>query len=677
MEYPSFKLLLYWLLGILIAEKYHFSDALSVALVLLSLLAIFVFHSFSFKTIRLENFLTMCTVIALSIFGFQEHNNATNSALSKYTHQTVSIHARVLEVRKEDSLKQQLIVVVDALELDSIRTIKPSKCVVYLKGNKRLLPGDSFWAKASINKIAKAKHQYQFDQSKYWKRKGISEQVWMESSDLLLDENQDYSVIESIRRKQREGLVLLRGANISESAKQVLSALVYGDKRGMDVQLSKSFTDIGVVHVLAVSGLHVGLIYGLFAWLLGFISFLNRIPILRSALLIVIIILYALFTGMSPSVMRASLMFILFAMSSAFSRRTSPFNIVFLSAFILLLINPNLLFDISFQLSYLAVLGILYFYRFAKVFLLDKHWLLRFIMGLAIVSVSAQLSTGLLGLYYFHQFPPLFLVGNILVLPLITLLLYLGLAYQLLLVFQLNTNFVDRLVDAYCDFIFSLLNHLNRLSPEPIINAISLNEMLYVYGLIVLSALIFLERKYKLLKVLYAYILLAVMVVSFSDDEHNEELMINADFKGVVITALQGDEMVLIKTNVDFDPTYLLGDYALQKNVDCVDTVLLKDSYQNSFVRLDSGMIQVFDLSMVILHEKTQSTSCIDLDLLILDYPVKDVPKIEKLFHPQIVLLSASIYPKERLRLKRDWKEIGVELIDLKEEAYFYQKLKP
>jgi len=201
--------------------------------------------------------------------------------------------------------------------------------------------------------------------------------------------------------------------------------------------------------------------------------------------------------------------------------------------------------------------------------------------------------------------------------------------------------------------------------------------MLYVYGLIILSALFFLERKYKLLKVLYAYILLAVVACCIPNDEHNEELMINANFKGVVITVLQGDEMVLIKTDADFDPTYLLGDYALQKDVDCVDTVLLNDSYQNSFVRLDSGMIQVFDLSMVILHEKAQSTSCIDVDLLMLDYPAKDVPEIEKLFHPQMVLLSASIYPKERLRLKRDWKEIGLELIDLKEEAYFYQKLRP
>ena len=99
-------------------------------------------------------------------------------------------------------------------------------------------------------------------------------------------------------------------------------------------------------------------------------------------------------------------MFLFYSISLALNRSTSSFNIVCISALTLLIYNSNLLYDIGFQLSYIAVFGILYFYQFFKKYLISKYVLVKMILGLAFISISAQLSTGILSAYYFHAFPP-------------------------------------------------------------------------------------------------------------------------------------------------------------------------------------------------------------------------------------------------------------------------------
>ena len=194
----------------------------------------------------------------------------------------------------------------------------------------------------------------------------------------------------SIRKKQIEWLELLQKQDMNLSTKQIISALVLGDKRGVSKDISSTFTNLGLIHTLALSGLHISLIYGICAFVLSIL--LKYMPKLQSIVLVSIILSYAILTGLSPSVMRASLMLLLYAFSLAINRRTTAFNIVFLSALILLIYNQNLLFDIGFQLSYLAVLGILYFYKFFRYFIEKQNYLKRFILSLVLVSLSAQVS---------------------------------------------------------------------------------------------------------------------------------------------------------------------------------------------------------------------------------------------------------------------------------------------
>jgi competence protein ComEC len=141
-----------------------------------------------------------------------------------------------------------------------------------------------------------------------------------------------------------------------------LAALTLGYQDEIKDDLYNSYSNSGAMHILSVSGLHVGIIYVVFLFLFSFLNKTKQTLLIKSALIITLLWGYAFITGLSPSVMRASLMFSLVALADALNSKSNIYNSVFFSAFVLLLINPNYLFDVSFLLSYSAVLSIVYFH---------------------------------------------------------------------------------------------------------------------------------------------------------------------------------------------------------------------------------------------------------------------------------------------------------------------------
>ena len=211
------------------------------------------------------------------------------------------------------------------------------------------------------------------------------------------------------------------------TARAVVRALVLGDRDGLTPVVREAYAASGTLHVLAVSGLHVGLLYWLVGLLLGWLRSIRLVRVAAPAVSLGVLGFYAFVTGLSPSVLRATLMFGLVTVAPLLGRRTNVYNTLAASAFVLLCWQPLWLFAVGFQLSYLAVLGIVYlqprFYgcwRFGSR-VLDRLWLL------SSVSLAAQVATAPLSLYYFHQFPTYFLVANWVVVPAAALILCLGL----------------------------------------------------------------------------------------------------------------------------------------------------------------------------------------------------------------------------------------------------------
>lgn len=203
----------------------------------------------------------------------------------------------------------------------------------------------------------------------------------------------------------------------------ILKALTTGDKRGIDEGLRSSFATSGLMHVLAVSGLHVGIIYMILGWLAAPLLLLRRGKALRTLSVLAALWLYALFTGMSPSVTRATLMFSFLLVGESAGRRYASENALFASAFFLAISDPNIVYEVGFQLSYLAVFGIFKLYRPISSLVATGRWLPDKAWELCALSLAAQIATTPISLYYFHQFPTYFIFGNLLIVPLVGLVI--------------------------------------------------------------------------------------------------------------------------------------------------------------------------------------------------------------------------------------------------------------
>ena len=198
----------------------------------------------------------------------------------------------------------------------------------------------------------------------------------------------------------------------SEQELVTVKAMLLGRRDEVTSEMENVYQSTGTSHILAVSGLHFGIVFLLFSIIFGWLK-TGRLRWLYYLLVLLGIWSFAFLTGSSPSVMRASLMLTIVLVAEFSSRKSSIYNSIFVSAFLLLLFDPYLLFSVSFQLSYAAVLGIVYLYQriYALVFL--RSSILNFLWKITTVSLSVQMITFPITLFYFHQFPLVFPVTNL------------------------------------------------------------------------------------------------------------------------------------------------------------------------------------------------------------------------------------------------------------------------
>lgn len=204
----------------------------------------------------------------------------------------------------------------------------------------------------------------------------------------------------------------------------IAEALLIGYTNDLDKDLVQAYSNTGVVHIIAISGMHLGLIYIMLVWLFAKIPFVNRSRILQVVLILACLWLFSLITGAAASVLRSAVMFTFIALGKNFFKQTSVYNSLAASAFLMLCFNPYFLWDVGFQLSYLAVGGIIAFQKpIYNCFYIKNKWLNK-VWQLMAISLAAQLLTFPVCIYYFHQFPNLFLITNIIAVPLSGIILY-------------------------------------------------------------------------------------------------------------------------------------------------------------------------------------------------------------------------------------------------------------
>lgn len=330
--------------------------------------------------------------------------------------------ARVSLSAGETGPYQKIIAEIDLIFSEGEPVPVHGKILLYLPREAPLIYGDQLLVRGRPDSFREPVFPDEFNYKKYMWRKGILFQHFLSENHFIHIPDEGIHFPGKVAYQFREEVIRKIKKRIHDPQVQALMiALTTGKRDYFDEETYDQFVGAGIVHILAVSGLHVGILYLLLIRLTQFLSFHLAGRRIRLILILNFFFFFAFLTGLTPSVLRSVVMFSVMLLGLTFDRKSPIMNSVFLSAFLLLSCNPELLWQVGFQLSYSAVIGILLFHPVFHSMWQPKY---RFIQGcwnLITVSISAQLATLPLSLYYFKQFPTYFIVSNLIAIPFATL----------------------------------------------------------------------------------------------------------------------------------------------------------------------------------------------------------------------------------------------------------------
>ena len=322
------------------------------------------------------------------------------------------------------------------------------KILVTLQPKDSIAPlaiGDIILTKTPYRPIQKPKNPGEFDYATYLANLKIYGQIRLYPNTFLKHTPKIQPHSWTLwKQKRAAATAKIRSSTLTKAASAHWLALVFGERQYLEKDLRDAYANVGLIHLLAISGLHIGIIAALLGFLLRPMMRWNWGKQLRQLLLISFLWGFALMTGMSPAVVRAVSLFSLLFLGQWSQRPQPPLQRVFLSAWLLLVAHPPYLEQLGFQLSYLAVIGILSAMPLAqKIYHPKKKWK-QWLWEAIVVCLAAQCAVGPLTLFYFKQFPTLFLLSNLLVLPLFTVSLLLAvIGTPIVILFGLPSVFLE------------------------------------------------------------------------------------------------------------------------------------------------------------------------------------------------------------------------------------------
>lgn len=366
-------------------------------------------------------------------------------------------------------------------------------------------------AKLFISIPEKSAHHFQFDYQKYLSRQDIYLQSYL-PGELYSAERTDMSFIEKIKQNRHVLLQKIENSQMSSQAKNFVKGIILADRTDMDRETVRDFNTSGLVHFLAISGTHIVIIY----WIM-MLFFKRVIPVnFRSFAIILSLIgiwFFGMYIGFGNSVVRSCIMITVFYIFILLQRKPDLLHSLCLSGLIILFINTQELFDLGFQLSFLAVAGIYWFNdALLKFFPPVKTWLQKIVFNTITVSVSAQLATIPLVLYYFHQFSWMSLPANLLIIPFSEFIIIFSLLVVIMFGIGIKT---DTVLNIYEHVVHYLLKIVHWFADQDFANKknipMTLLEMVLLYALIYFVGILLKKFNYK--KMFTAICILASFVV--------------------------------------------------------------------------------------------------------------------------------------------------------------------
>lgn len=488
--------------------------------------------------------------------------------------------------------------------------------------------------------------------------------------------------LRNIANSYREKIIsLYRELGFNGDELAILSALTIGDKTELSESIRESYSVAGASHILALSGLHIGLLYTLLFFILQPVAKRgNAGRCLRSFFLIILLWTFAFFTGFSPSVVRSVTMFSILALADMFGRQSFSLNTLAATAWFMLLCNPAWVFDVGFQLSFVAVTSILLIQQPIYHLFTIKGRIGKYVWGLMSVSIAAQLGTAPLVIFYFSRFSTHFLLTNLVVIPLVTIILYVAVFMLLLTPISWIQTYVAEGVKKLLEILNLFVRWVEQL-PYSSIDGIWLYqlEVLGIYVSLFLLFYYYMNRRYKKLITCLSFILLlAVCHVAMSWIDRPQSSLVFYNVRGCPAVHCIGSDGHSWINYVDTLPDKQLLKRAATNYWNHHHLLPPKEITADYKTATFSRRQQILSWQgcriCMVTDNRWRNNSTVST-LYTIDYLYLckgydgHLEELTRLFVPGCIILDASLSEYRKNRLEDECKQSGLRFISLSEEG--------
>ena len=525
---------------------------------------------------------------------------------------------------------------------DSLKINREFTLLYWKRDLEDLNPDDEIWVYAKIQENPKPLNPYQFDYAGYLKKQGIFYSVFADS--VSCKEKSGNSLAHSIAEFKKEIYAKLIQNHYSKNSADLIGAMLLGDRNEMDREIEDQYRKTGVVHILSISGLHVMMVYGIFMVAFYPLIFLPKGKFIRIFVSLISIWTYVVFVGFQPPVLRSALMISVYYLAVTFHRKPNIYHTLAVCAFILLLINPNFLFDVGFQLSFSAVFFIVWLMPVFLKILKPKRKFAKISVGFVGTSIAAQLGTFPFSAYYFNQTSGLFLAGNVVMIMASNAMIVGGIISIILVCLGCTPKFWVWIFNQFIDLCNGYVEWLSGFDVL-IFERISFNILEVI---LILTGVIFL--KFILLKPKFQYVIFLLGLILIFEGSRisrtgklskKQEIIVFHQIRNSVIGIRNGTEMDVFLSDLNDSSQirkFVLNPYEINEKINRTKLYSMKDSvhsyyykngnflfWKNQKIRLlnqnDFGNLSQFDFVIIQNNAKINSSDSVNLIVDGSNYP--------------------------------------------------------
>jgi len=554
LEFPLARITLGFIAGILVA--YYFKPAIwFVFLALFIVFSVFVIAYFwSKRKIVNPIYFGLATYLLAFTIGtttqiihtnsFQESNYSRVKSIFEKPH-LVSLTIR--EKLRSSSFNDRYIAVVNQIE-DKINTGRVLLNVRKDSLNQPLEIGTHLQINGSFYRNSSAKNPNQFDYGKYLENKQIYAQIYADASEIKIGSiiQKDFWYFSS--RLRTKIIQNLEKSHFNKAELNVAVALILGQQQDISPEIVSDYQYAGAVHILSVSGLHIGCILIFVTFLLKPFPNTRKSSFIKLVIILLSLSSFGLIAGLAPSVLRSVTMFSFVAIGMYLRRSTNIFHTLLVSMLIILLVQPSFLFDVGFQLSYFALFFILWLQPLLAQLWKPRNKILNYFWEILTVSFAAQIGTLPLSIYYFHQFPGLFFVTNLVIIPFLSLIMGLGVVVMVLAAFDCVPVFLAKSLEWSIFILNKIINWIASLE-QFIFRDIPFNWQLLLSLYLLIIATVIWFKKPNFNKLALAMITVIIFQITYFQTHWNiqkqRELVIFNSKKNTLIAERNGNNISL------------------------------------------------------------------------------------------------------------------------------------